>query len=142
MTTIDPSTVATMQGRELDAAVHEHVCGPHEKELCPQCEGYGKAHDEHLRLIRCWHCEGTGKMFAESPYYTAFRAAFFAMVDAVRAKGWSVETYYGADDSAYVTLDHDTHNNITQRGVTAEMCTLLARAALLACLSDVKEPAK
>lgn len=121
--TIDPSTVATMQGRELDDAVHRHVMGnPYKQD---------------------WRFDGVNfDIVRESPRYSTDPAAFFAMVETVRAKGWNYKMWDGGYVRSHKVELFFTENGDVARRVLGEANTLplaFARAALLACLM---EPAK
>lgn len=116
-----PNAVATMQGRELDGMVHQHLFG---------VRSYPGAVNKNE-----WYCDQSDWM-NPVPHYTTDPAAFFAMVEAVRAKCAGVDMAWGPDGDWHIWLALDAS---ASRAVTATADTLplaFARAALLACLSD------
>lgn len=101
MTTIDPATVATMQGREVEEAI--------------------------FQLFGIADC-------LTSP------AAFFTMVEAMRAKGWRVSVQEtditeGKGTAWWVMLTNDEYK-CNRYGRDDTLSAAFARAALSACLSD------
>lgn len=83
MSKINPAAVATMTGRELDAAVHERLFG---RSLVTTV-GIDAAGIE-FREYR------TPELYDQIPHYSTNFAALKDMIEAVRAKGWGWEAQH------------------------------------------------
>lgn len=115
--TIDPNAVATMQGRELDAAIAHWL----------------------FRRPAVYAWPDATFPFADIPAYSSDPAAFFAMVEAVREKGWNYKMWDGGHKRSHKVELFFTENGDVARRALGEASTLplaFARAAVSACLSD------
>lgn len=92
-TTLDPSTVATMQGRELDRAIATTLCGWREVKWrnygkderwdgVNELDGYPSDQDAAKWQLR-------PDEIVDVPHYSTDPTAFFAMVERVRQSGWN-----------------------------------------------------
>lgn len=129
--TIDPNAVATMQGRELDALIAEHLFGWRVGDISSKRRAPAPALMGKLSEPK----NGPDKWLV-CPHYTTDHAAFFAMVEAVRAKGWEVVNmrYYRSNRGWYVRLDDIKLRPVTAIGDTLPLA--FARAALQAILME------
>lgn len=137
-TTIDPSAVATMQGRELDAAIGSLLFELPRVEHHPIGWLYNDGRPDSF-VAGCWH---------QVPNYSTNPAAFFAMVERVREAGWHFIASDGGVDvlkspqSEEFTVDlyrPDPEAFDGERSVQGHADTLplaFARAALLTTITN------
>lgn len=136
--TIDPNAVATMQGRELDALIAEHLFGWRVGDISSKRRAPAPALMGKLSEPK----NGPDKWLV-CPHYTTDHAAFFAMVEAVRAKGWAMQIDWWPGGHASVDLvpvkdDQPDESRRPVRGEGSTLTLAFARAALQACLMDTK----
>lgn len=152
MTSPDIAAVPTLTGRELDAAVHEYVFGKPVKCL------HLKTTLVKPKISRLRRCDDCGKEFGDTTYAMAVSVvpdysteegpSFFAMLRAVRERGWtSIEMHVSfIDGEAHWIVEIvcgrgpcELHGNPIEdaHGVEGRGDTLplaFARAALAAAL--------
>lgn len=140
MSSMTPDAVATMEGRELDAALHGRLFGREVRHV----QG-----DDWRTRVDVKNDKWEGEVEDQVPHYSTDPAAFFAMVEKVRANGWMfIDMHVGFYDTETVWTvcitcgrgPCELHGNKEDdaHSVEARWHTLplaFARAALLTCLN-------
>lgn len=125
MTTINPSTVAKIQGRELDGMVYHHLFG---------VRSYPRNTNK-----REWYCDQSDWMLPV-PHYSTDPAMFFVMMEAVQAKGWRVAFTMARPSELFRgrfrwRVELADKSGWTHYGFADTLPIAFARAALLASAS-------